>query len=157
MTSSCAVLFVCLGNICRSPLAEAAFRQEAKKRGWDIKIDSAGLGGWHVGDPPDVRAIREAKKQNIDITHYRGRKVSTQDFTQFTHIVAMDNENLSRLRALSPQNSTAHIALLMDYVPNKAGQEIADPYYGNEKDFDRTWEQVHEGAIALADHLEKQS
>ena len=157
MTPSCAVLFVCLGNICRSPLAEAAFRQEAKKRGWDIKIDSAGLGSWHVGDPPDVRAIREAKKQDIDITHYRGRKISTQDFTQFTHIVAMDNENLSRLRALSPQNSTAHIALLMDYVPNKAGQEIADPYYGNEKDFDRIWEQVHEGAIALADQLEKQS
>lgn len=149
-----AVLFVCLGNICRSPLAEAAFRQEAERRGLEVEIDSAGTGGWHVGDPPDRRAQAVALRNGVDIGHYRGRQVKPQDFRRFTHIVALDRSNLADLEAIRPSDATAELLLLLDAVEGRRGKSVADPYYGDEKGFDVTWADATAGARGLADRIE---
>jgi len=143
------VLFVCLGNICRSPLAEAAMRAEAEAAGLDIEIDSAGTGDWHVGAPPDRRAQATARRYGIDISGYRGRQVAAEDFTRFTHIFALDSENLRNLRRLAPPESTAHVGLLMDMVPGRVGHSVQDPYYGGDEGFEVTWSDVIAAARAL--------
>lgn len=148
-----AVLFVCLGNICRSPLAEAAFRAEAEASGLDAEIDSAGTGDWHIGHPPDKRAQAEAKRHGIDISGYRARQVTADDFRRFTHIVALDDSNFANLQRLRPSDGTAHLSLLLDHVPGREGASVADPYYGGEEDFEATWEDVSLGAKALVNSL----
>src|SRR3546814_2917798 len=94
-----AVLFVCLGNICRSPLAEAAFRREAEAVGLEVEIDSAGTGDWHIGHPPDARALAKAKAEGIDIAHYRARQVTPDDFHRFSHIVALEDRKSTSLNS----------------------------------------------------------
>ncbi|OHT20714.1 low molecular weight protein-tyrosine-phosphatase [Edaphosphingomonas haloaromaticamans] len=148
-----AVLFVCLGNICRSPLAEAAFREEAARIGLDAQIDSAGTGDWHLGHAPDKRAQAVARRNGIDISGYRARQVTPDDFRRFSHIVALDANNFADLRALSPADATAELSLLLDHVPGREGQAVADPYYGDEAGFDITWADVVAGARGLADRL----
>ena len=148
-----AILFVCLGNICRSPLAEAAFRREAERIGLDVAVDSAGTGDWHVGEPPDRRAIAVARANGVDISGYRGRQVTAADFDRFDHVVALDLANLARLRALQPAKSRADLSLLLDYVPGREGEPVADPYYGADAGFDTTWADVTAGAQALARRL----
>lgn len=148
-----AILFVCLGNICRSPLAEAAFRREAERIGFDVAVDSAGTGDWHVGEPPDRRAIAVARANGVDISGYRGRQVTAADFDRFDHVVALDLANLARLRALRPAGSRADLSLLLDHVPGRAGEPVADPYYGADEGFDTTWADVTAGAQALARRL----
>ena len=155
MPGTPAVLFVCLGNICRSPLAEAAFRAEADRLGLVVEVDSAGTGGWHAGEPPDRRAIEIARRHGVDISGTRARQVRPADFTRFTHIVALDAENRAALRALRPPGSTAAISLLLDYVPGRNGQAVADPYYGDLAGFEITWTDVQQGAAALAADLLK--
>jgi protein-tyrosine phosphatase len=150
------ILFVCLGNICRSPLAEGAFRAEAARRGLDVAADSAGTGGWHAGEPPDGRAIAAAARQGVDISRLRARKVSRRDFEAFDHLVALDRDNLADLEALRPPGSRATLTLLLDHVPGREGEEVADPYYGDEAHFDRSWRDVHAGAQGLAAALEKE-
>ncbi|HLY58336.1 MAG TPA: low molecular weight protein-tyrosine-phosphatase [Stellaceae bacterium] len=150
MTRKPAVLFVCLGNICRSPLAEAAFRAEIAKLGLDIDVDSAGTGDWHVGEPPDSRARAVARQNGVDIGHYRARRVEPRDFHGFTHIVALDRQNLAALAAVRPADATAEVSLLFDHVRGREGETVADPYWGGEADFARTWEDVTLGARALA-------
>ena len=144
------VLFVCLGNICRSPLAEAAFRGEAKRIGLDVEIDSAGTGDWHIGHPPDRRAVAVAKRNGVDIGHLRARQVREEDFLRFSHIVALDTQNLVDLEALAPEGATAELSLLLDHVEGRGGEAVADPYYGDEAGFDITWAEVVAGAEALA-------
>jgi len=144
------VLFVCLGNICRSPLAEAAFRAEAERLGLDAEADSAGTGGWHAGEPPDARAIAAARRNGCEIGHLRARQVSREDFHRFDHIVALDSENLSDLEALEPPDGRARLSLLLDHVPGRKGEAVADPYYGGEHHFDATWRDVASGARGLA-------
>jgi len=143
------VLLVCLGNICRSPLAEAAVRAEAERIGLDLDVDSAGTGGWHAGDAPDRRAQAVALRHGIDISGYRARQVTAADFTRFTRIVALDEENLADLRRLAPAGATAHLGLLLDHVPGREGQGVRDPYYGNADGFDATWDDVTAGARGL--------
>ena len=142
MTDTPALLFVCLGNICRSPLAEA---------------DSAGTGDWHVGEPPDRRAQATARRHGIDISGYRGRQVSARDFHRFTHILALDHANLDDLRALRPRDATARLSLLLDHVPGQEGEAVADPYWGNETGFDTTWAEVSAAAEALVAKLQARS
>lgn len=144
------VLFVCLGNICRSPLAEAALRAEADRLGLDVDVDSAGTGEWHIGEPPDRRAQAAARKHGVDISHLRGRQVRSNDFNAFDHIVAMDRENLANLRRMQPDRGRARLSLLLDHVPGREGQPVADPYYGGPEGFAVTWRDVTEGARALA-------
>jgi protein-tyrosine phosphatase len=150
MTAKPAVLFVCLGNICRSPLAEAAFRREAELAGLDVEIDSAGTGHWHVGEAPDRRARAVALRHGADIGGYRARQVRPEDFRRFSHIVALDTENLAALRRLKPKDGAAALSLLLDHVPGREGEAVADPYYGGEAGFEVTWADVTLGAQALA-------
>lgn len=145
-----AVLFVCLGNICRSPLAEAAFRREAGKAGLDILIDSAGTGDWHIGKPPDPRALAEALRQGIDMSRYRARQVTDADFRRFTHILALDRTILADLLKFAPPDGIARVSLLLDHVDGMAGQSVADPYFGPAEGFAATWRQVELAARALA-------
>jgi protein-tyrosine phosphatase len=148
-----AVLFVCLGNICRSPLAEAAFRMEAARLGLEAEADSAGTGNWHVGRPPDERAQAVAQRHGATIAAYRARQVKPADFRAFTHILALDEENLAALRRMRPADATAQLGLLLDQVEGREGQPVADPYYGDAAGFETTWRDVTEGAAALARRL----
>jgi protein-tyrosine phosphatase len=145
-----AVLFVCLGNICRSPLAEEAFRREAARIGLAVEVDSAGTGDWHIGRAPDPRAQAVAARNGADISGLRARQVTPEDFRRFTHIIAHDAQNLADLEALRPADGTAALSLLLDHVPGREGQAVADPYYGEEAGFDVTWREVSEAAAALA-------
>ena len=147
------VLFVCLGNICRSPLAEGAFRAEAERLGLDMVADSAGTGGWHRGDPPDPRAIAVARRQGVDIGGLRARQVTAEDFRRFTHILALDHDNLQKLRALRPADGTAKVGLLLDHAEGFEGRAVADPYYGDDAGFDVTWEEVAAAAKGLVRKL----
>ena len=155
MTGKPAVLFVCLGNICRSPLAEAALKAEAARIGLDVEVDSAGIGSWHVGEPPDPRARATAKRHGLDISDYRARKITRADFLRFDHIVALDHEVLAALKRMRPASSKADVSLLLDHVEGRQVEEVADPYYGNEADFERVWTEVSAGARTLARGLAK--
>ena len=150
---SVSILFVCLGNICRSPLAEGAFRAEAARLGLDIVADSAGTGGWHQGEPPDRRAIAAARRGGVDVSGQRARKVTRADFDRFDLILALDADNLADLERLRPAGGRARLSLLLDHVPGKEGQAVADPYYGGDSHFDTTWRDVSEAARALAHKL----
>ena len=155
------VLFVCLGNICRSPLAEAALRAEAVAAGLAVTIDSAGTGGWHAGDPPDRRAIAEAARHGIDISGYRARQVRREDFSRFGHIYALDQQNLRDLKRIEPKGfmgrplagPNARLSLLMDLVPGREGTAVIDPYGGSEEDFAVTWADVTAAAQAIVSRL----
>lgn len=155
MAERARVLFVCLGNICRSPLAEAAFRAEAAAAGLDALADSAGTADYHVGAPPDPRAVRTAARFGCDISGYRGRQASAADFARFTHIFALDAANLAALRRLAPAGSPARLSLLMDLVPGREGQSVADPWYGDETDFLTTWDEVRTAARHLVETLQR--
>ena len=143
------VLFVCLGNICRSPLAEVAFREEVRRLELDVIVDSAGTGDWHVGSPPDLRAQAVARKNGVDISALRGRQVKPADFRRFTHIVALDEDNLANLRRLAPSDATAELSLLLDHIEGREGQPVTDPYFGDDDGFDVTWTDVTAGAQGL--------
>ena len=148
-----AVLFVCLGNICRSPLAEAAFRREALTHGLDAIADSAGTGGWHAGEPPHPRARDVALRHGVDIASLRARQIHRDDFTRFTHVLALDRSNLADLERIRPKGSEAHLSLLNAFVPGKSGQDVLDPYYGEMPEFETAWRDVSEAAIHLVRHL----
>ena len=144
------VLFVCLGNICRSPLAELAMRLAAAEAGLDLHIDSAGTGDSHVGRPPDPRARAEAARHGHDIGHYRARQVDKADFLRFDHIIALDTSNRSDLQRLRPPTARANLSLLLDHVPGREGEDVFDPYYGAAAGFAETWADVSAGTAALA-------
>ena len=150
------VLFVCLGNICRSPLAEGAFRREAERLGLAVTVDSAGTGDWHVGHPPDRRAAAVAERNGVRIGHLRARQVNRDDFRQFDHIIALDSENFGDLQRMQPPNSKAELSLLLDHVPGREGEAVVDPYYGGDADFDAAWSDVVAGAKALAGRIAAQ-
>ncbi len=143
------ILFVCLGNICRSPLAEGALRAEAERLRLDLIVDSAGTGSWHAGEPPDPRAQAAARRNGVDISGLRARQVRPADFRRFTHLIALDHDNLANLRHLAPADATADLSLLLDHVPGREGQPVADPYFGDDDGFDTTWADVAAGARGL--------
>ena len=153
MKSGARILFVCLGNICRSPLAHGAMREAARKHDLDVEIDSAGTGDWHVGKAPDDRAIAVARANGVDISDLRARQVSADDFHIYSHIFALDEQNLADLRAIAPQDAKAQTCLLLDMVDGREGQAVADPYYGNDSGFETTWRQVSEAADAIVAQL----
>lgn len=153
MSRKPAVLFVCLGNICRSPLAEAAFRKAAAEAGLDVEADSAGTAAYHVGEPPDPRSIAIAAHHGVDIAQYRGRQIETHDFDRFTHILALDHANLANIRRIAPAVHGAHLALLLDMVSGQEGAAVPDPYYDGEGPFEYTWRIVWPAAQALVARL----
>ena len=147
---------VCLGNICRSPLAEGALRAriDASPLAGRVQVDSAGTGDWHAGQPPDRRAIAAARRNRVDIAHLRARQAIPGDFERFDHIVALDAENLADLRRMRPEGSRARLSLLLDHSPGREGQGVADPYYGDDSHFDTAWRDVTEAARGLARALQ---
>lgn len=153
MKETPSVLFVCLGNICRSPLAEAAFRKAAADAKLDAVADSAGTAAYHAGNPPDPRSILTAARYGVDIADYQARQIGPKDYSRFTHIFALDGSNLSEIRRRAPASTTAEIALLLDLVKGREGQPVLDPYYGNVEDFETTWADVCAAAEALVTRL----
>lgn len=151
------VLFVCLGNICRSPLAEGAFRDLADQEGFNVKTDSAGTGDWHIGRAPDKRAQVAARNHGLDISDLKARQVTREDFHLFDYVIAMDGKNIANLKRLQPKGSKAKLNLLLDYVAGKESQSVADPFRGNASDFEKTWQDVSTGAKALLDYLKSRN
>jgi protein-tyrosine phosphatase len=147
------VLFVCLGNICRSPTAEAVFRHRAARHGLADRwlIDSAGTGDYQIGEPPDVRAIQHARARGYDLGARRARQVSTDDFERFDWILAMDRSNLFALDALRPSAYRGHLGLLLDFAPELGVRDVPDPYEGGAQGFERVLDLIEpacEGLIA---------
>ena len=151
------LLFVCLGNICRSPLAEAAMRAAAKQSGMAVEVDSAGTGDWHVGSPPDRRAIATAARHGLDISGLRGRQVARDDFQTFDHIIALDRNNLGALRALRPLDACARLSMLLDHVDDRHGQDVADPYFGGDDGFEVAWRDICLGVRGVLAMLRAQT
>ncbi len=147
------VLFVCLGNICRSPMAVGAFRASAQLRGLECMVDSAGTAAYHLGSPPDPRAIAVAAAHGIDIAGQTARQIEREDFYRFSHIIAMDRANLEGLRARAPRDGTAQLALLMDVVDGRRGDGVVDPYHGDAETFAATWDDISLGVTAWVRRL----
>jgi protein-tyrosine phosphatase len=149
-----AILFVCLGNICRSPLAEGIFRSVLEERGLEsaFEIDSAALGDWHVGSPPDPRSVSIASRFGIDISGQRARQVSAADFTRFDVIFGMDRDNVRRLRQLAPEEARNRIHLFLDYALGRT-EEVPDPYYEGEESFAAVYRTIRDASEALATRL----
>ena len=148
------VLFVCVGNICRSPMAEGALRHEAARRGLAIEVDSAGTGDWHSGEPPDRRAQATARRHGVDISGQRARQVSSTDFEQFTHIVAMDLDNFAALSRVRGEEGEAELALMLDYLHGREGQGVTDPYFGGDDGFEAVWADIEGAVRGLVDRLD---
>lgn len=138
MTTPNSVLFVCLGNICRSPSAEAVMTKLAKNQGLTIRFDSAGTANYHTGEHPDPRAIDVGGTLDFDLTSLRARQLSTQDFYEFDIIFAMDSNNLANIKKVMPSDATAQVVLFDDF----GKQEVADPYYGDISDFRAMFEHI---------------
>lgn len=151
------VLFVCLGNICRSPTAEGVFRDVVQRAGLDrhIEIDSAGTHAYHVGAPPDRRAQQAAQRRGIDLSSLRGRKAVRADFERFDFILAMDEENLENLLAICPEGQESKAQLFLDYAPHRPEREVPDPYYGGDAGFERVLDMIEEAAQGLLAEIRK--
>jgi len=153
------VLFVCLGNICRSPTAEGVFRRLVVEQGLgaEIEVASAGTHGYHIGAPPDPRARRAAQQRGIDISGLRGRQATAADIQRFDYVLAMDRENLENLLEICPPGHEHKIRLLLEYAPQRPEREVPDPYFGGANGFDRVLDMVDEAARGLLDEIRRRS
>ncbi|MBL0740316.1 low molecular weight protein-tyrosine-phosphatase [Chryseolinea lacunae] len=152
------VLFVCLGNICRSPLAEAIFKDKIKRRNLDhlFVVDSCGTANYHVGDTPDPRTIANAKKNGVEIDHL-GRQFGTRDFKDFDHILVMDSSNHSNvMRLLGDPAHAGKVAMMRNFDPTGFGHDVPDPYYGQERHFQEVFDILDRSTENFLDHLEKE-
>jgi len=145
------VLFVCMGNICRSPTAEGVFREHVRQHAPDlrIEIDSAGTHDYHVGEPPDPRTVQAAARRGIDLTTLRARQVTHEDFTSFDLILAMDRLNHETLLDRSPPEGRGRIRTLLEFAGEAAPADVPDPYYGGAKGFDDVLDLVESAAAGL--------
>jgi protein-tyrosine phosphatase len=151
------VLFVCMGNICRSPTAESVFREHAQRAGLldELRIESAGIGDWHAGQPPDRRAITHARRRGYDLTALRARQVTPEDFARFDFILAMDLRNLRDLKALRPVDFKGHLGLFLDFAPHVGLREVPDPYYGDADGFETVLELTERASEGLLTHIRR--
>lgn len=152
------VLFVCLGNICRSPTAEGVFRKlvDEADYGTRIQIDSAGTHAYHIGEPPDARAQQAAARRGVDLSTLRGRKAIAADIELFDYVLAMDQENYDNLMAICPSELEHKVQLFLDYAPNRAESEVPDPYFGGAGGFDRVLDMVEEASQGLLEAIRRQ-
>ena len=146
------ILFVCLGNICRSPTAEGVFRHRAVQAGLtSLQVDSAGTAGWHVGKAPDPRTVAAAQRRGYDLSALRARQIQVSDFRNFDLVLAMDKQNLAELKSMAPKGVQASLGLFLDYAESAAFREVPDPYYGGDAGFEQVLdliEQASDGLIA---------
>lgn len=151
------VLFVCLGNICRSPLGEGIFRDLVERAGQSdqFHIDSAGTGGWHVGAPPDPRSVAVAEKNDVSLAGQAARKARFEDFLEFDLILAMDRSNREDLLDLGPPNARHKVHLMREFDP-QGGDDVPDPYYGGARGFDDVFQMVHRCCVALLAHVNRE-
>jgi protein-tyrosine phosphatase len=151
------VLFVCLGNICRSPTAEAVLRALAASEARDmvIEIDSAGTAGYHIGMPPDVRSQAAARRRGYEMSALRARIVEPLDFERFDLVLAMDRENLGVLRARAPAARRARVRLFLEFAPEAGTAEVPDPYYGGVNGFEEVLDLIEAAARGLLAHLRR--
>ncbi len=145
------ILFVCMGNICRSPTAEGVFRARAKSAGilHAVSIDSAGTHAYHVGASPDLRSQAFAAKRGLDLSTQRARQVSEDDFARFDFILAMDKHNLALLEAACPPQHRHKLGLFMEYATHSAAEEVPDPYHGGERGFDIVLDYIEDASDGL--------
>ena len=156
---SIGVLFVCLGNICRSPTAHGVFLEQVRRAGLapHIRVDSAGTGDWHIGRPPDQRTAAMARQRGYDLSELRARQVQRADFAQFDYILAMDRENLRNLQRMCPPDFRGELQLFLHYSahPDQGEKvsEVPDPYHGDTADFARVVDLVETAAQGLLRHI----
>jgi protein-tyrosine phosphatase len=152
------VLFVCMGNICRSPTAEGVFRKMVADSplAGKVDVDSAGTHGYHIGSPPDPRAIEHAARRDYDISGLRGRQVNASDFERFDYILAADHMNVRQLRAMCPTRLVHKIEYLLDYGGEEDEFEVPDPYQGEAKDFELALDLIEDGCRGLLEYLTDQ-
>tara|TARA_B100000579_G_scaffold191307_1_gene156291 strand:+ start:2201 stop:2674 length:474 start_codon:yes stop_codon:yes gene_type:complete len=144
----CRVLFVCLGNICRSPTAQAIFEKRITEHGLEdlFEVDSCGTGSWHIGKMPDPRAIEAAEKRGYSLNHIRARRIQIKDFDNFDYLVAMDRENLKEVEKLLPENFYGNVVLFSSFIKDSKLVDVPDPYYGGERGFDEVIDMIELGA-----------
>ncbi|MDX2265887.1 MAG: low molecular weight protein-tyrosine-phosphatase [Hyphomicrobiales bacterium] len=147
------VLFVCLGNICRSPMAQGVFRAMAAADGVAVETDSAGTSDYHAGDPPDPRAQAAMRARGFDISDLRARRVSRADFTRFDYILAMDEMNLGDLRELAPPDFPGVVRLFLDYAPGAGAREVPDPYFGGDEGFADVYALIDRASRGLLEEI----
>ncbi len=149
------ILFVCLGNICRSPMAEGVFRRLVEEEGLAhrFEIDSAGLGAWHLGQAPDDRAQAAARARGIDISGQSARQVRKEDFDRFDLLLVMDRSNLAELKRSAPAKARAKIRPFLDFAPNAGTKDVPDPFYGGTEGFDRALDLIEAAARGLLAEL----
>ncbi|MDE2118386.1 MAG: low molecular weight phosphotyrosine protein phosphatase [Betaproteobacteria bacterium] len=155
MKNNVSVLFVCMGNICRSPTAEAVFRARVEEAGLvrHILIDSVGTHDYHISESPDMRTQRAAQRRGYDMSALRGRQVGLPDFTRFDYVLAMDRANLAILQRLCPQPQRKRLGLFLEYASLHEGREVPDPYYGGTDGFERVLDMVEDAAEGLLSHI----
>jgi protein-tyrosine phosphatase len=151
MSTKVRVLFCCMGNICRSPLAQGVFEHLVGSEGLadHIEVDSAGTHAYHVGEAPDSRAQSTARARGVDLTAQRARQFGAQDFAQFDYVLAMDRGNLEILRRSCPEDQLHKVRLYLDFAPDRPEEEVPDPYYGGQSGFDQVFELVETAAYGL--------
>lgn len=154
MTAPVRVLFVCLGNICRSPSAEGVFRKVVQQAGLDdrVTIDSCGTGGWHVGKAPDSRAIAAARQRGIDIADLRARQFSGEDLDSFDYVLVMDRQNLADVRDVWRQNGGTEPVLFLEFG-SSGHVEVPDPYYGGDHGFEHVLDLINDASEGLLQHI----
>ena len=145
------ILFVCLGNICRSPTAEGVFRKETALAGFDALVDSAGTSAWHIGGSPDPRSVAEAASRGLDLSVLRARQITSEDFSAFDLILAMDRSNLAKIESLRPDGNETTVRLFLDFLPDQPVREVPDPYYS--QGFSGVFDLIGEASKALILHL----
>ncbi len=148
------ILFVCLGNICRSPTAKAVFDHKLQQAGIALETDSAGTGDWHIGHPPDPRSQAFALQWGVDMSDQAARQVCKEDFFRFDRIYAMDRSNLAELLDRAPQHASARIELMMSLAPEYGIDEVPDPYYGGDDGFQRVIDMLDTAADRLIAELQ---
>lgn len=149
------VLFVCLGNICRSPTAHGVFQRllEESEIADSVAVDSAGTAAWHIGKSPDSRSVAMAKTKGYELSHLRARQVSEADFYDFDYILAMDDSNFSDLLSIQPSSSGADLRMFLSFAPNQPLTEVPDPYYNGDESFREVVALVESACHGLLDHL----
>ena len=151
------VLFVCLGNICRSPTAEGVFTALIDREGLTdlVSVDSAGTGDWHVGNQPDRRAQAAAKARGYDLSMQRARQIKEMDFWDFDYVIAMDSQNHSDLSMMAPTNAQDRIRMFLSFAPKEGVTDVPDPYYGGANGFDHVLDLVEAASLGLLQEIRK--